>query len=448
MKTTTTILTASCALLINSVASAQDGGTVSREEYNKLKRESDQMKKELAEMRAEMRQVLKQAKTANTGDAQPARRKASTAENSPKLDSLIDQVETLKTQVKETIPGTTKFLLAGYGSAGLTTLQHGGSNFTATFNPIFLWKMSDRLIFEGEMEMELSGDHTETKLEMAQMSYVLNDYMTIGAGKFLNPANYFVERQHMAWVNKLPDKPLAVYDGLMPESNVGVQIRGVIPIGSTKLEYAAFVSNAPTLKTSPDVAGDLTTLGGLQFENNDNQDGHVAVGGHVGFLPIPELEIGYGIQSSSVGPRNSSVHALLHSVDFSYVRDSEVFKGMLALRGQWVWSNVGNYTYDADSSQGFGPLTFDNKRNGGYAQISYRPTKFGNDFVKNLEPVFRYDVLNQSKTPVAYNENRYTIGLNYWLGPSTVLKLAYEIDHKTNNMQSDNAFMVQFATGF
>jgi hypothetical protein len=437
---TTTILTASCALLINSVASAQDGGTVSRAEYNKLK-------KEMAEMRAEMK-ALKQTKTANTGDAQPTRRRASTAENSPKLDSLLEQVETLKTQVKETIPGSTKFLFGGYATAGFTSGQRTGSNFTAQFNPIFLWKMSDRLFFEGEMEMELAGSSTDTKLEMAQISYVVNDYMTLGAGKFLNPANYFVERQHSAWINKLPDKPLAVYDGLMPESNVGVQLRGVIPLGSMKLEYAAFASNAPSLKTMPDVPGDLSTLGTLEYDNFDNQDGHIAVGGHVGFIPVPELEIGYGIQRSSVGPRGSSVHALMHSVDFSYVRDSELFKGMINLRGQWVWSSIGNYVYDADSSLGFGPFAFDNQRSGGYAQIAYRPTKFGNDFVKNLEPVFRYDVLNQDKTPVAYNEHRYTVGLNYWLAPSTVLKVAYEIDHKSNNVQSNNMWMVQFATGF
>src|SRR2546430_10255108 len=50
-------------------------------------------------------------------------------------------------------------------------------------------------------------------------------------------------------VNKLPDKPLAVYDGLFPESEMGAQLRGVIPIGPTKLEYAAFVANAPGLIT-------------------------------------------------------------------------------------------------------------------------------------------------------------------------------------------------------
>jgi hypothetical protein len=37
------------------------------------------------------------------------------------IDELREEVETLKTQVKETFPGTTKFLLTGYGTAGLPT---------------------------------------------------------------------------------------------------------------------------------------------------------------------------------------------------------------------------------------------------------------------------------------------------------------------------------------
>ena len=122
---------------------------------------------------------------------------------------------------------------------------------------------------------------TTTNLEIAQASYLLNDYMTIGAGRFLNPMNYFVERQHMGWVNKFPDKPLAVYDGLLPESDLGVQLRGVIPIGPTKLEYAAFVANAPDLITTFD---DPTAVGMLDFGNTSNRGGHFTVGGHVGFI--------------------------------------------------------------------------------------------------------------------------------------------------------------------
>src|SRR5262249_51786234 len=151
---------------------------------------------------------------------------------------------------------------------------------------------------------------------------------------------------------KLPDRPLAVHDGLLPETVLGIQMRGGIPAGPTKFEYAVYVANAPKLNTD-----DPDALGTLDFDNFHNEDGHVAFGGHLGFFPIPELELGYGIQGSKVGPSNSDVDALLHSVDLNYVRDSKLLKGTLAIRAQWVWSHVGRFTYDEDGALGVGPLT-------------------------------------------------------------------------------------------
>src|SRR5436190_1647935 len=300
-------------------------------------------------------------------------------------------------------------------------------------------------ISEGKLEFEFEDQETTTNLEIAQASYLLNDYMTISVGRFLNPTNFFVERQHMNWVNKLPDKPLAVYDGLLPESELGGQLRGVIPIGPTKLEYVTFVANAPGLITAPD---DFSELGTLDFDNDANFGGHVAVGGHVGFIPIPQVEIGYGIQRSKVGPRDQAVTAVLQSADFNYVQDSTLFKGLINFRAQWVWSHVGNFVYDADGSQGFGPLEFNNNRNGGYVELAYRPTHIDNDYIKNFEGVFRYDRFNQLHTPVGFDEQRWTLGLNYWVTPSAVVKLAYEFDDKNGGARDQDAFMMQAAVGF
>ena len=418
------------------------GGGVSRAEYERLKQEHDAMKQELAEMKSQLSAVTKMQGSI-LSPAPIAAGGKDVVPTGSGLATIQAEVDELKQKARETFPGTTKFLLAGYGAAGFTAQRGHDSFFTASFNPIFLWKLSDRLLFEGEIELELEGSQTSVKLEMAQASYILNDYMTIGFGKFLNPTNYFVERQHMAWVNKLPDKPLAVYDGLTPESLLGAQIRGAIPIGSTVVEYALFGANAPSLVTS----GDRETLGTLQYDNFNNTDGHIAFGGHVGFIPIPQVEIGYGIEHSTVGPRGSGVNANLQSVDLNVVDDSELLKGLLNFRAQWVWSDVGSYTYDADGSQGSGPLSFKNSRNGGYVQLSYRPSRLDN-FCKDLEPVVRFDLQNQRGTPGGYEERRWTVGLDYWLTPSTVFKVAYEWDSKSNGFPGQNAFMLQVATGF
>lgn len=426
---------------------------VSRVEYDKLKAEHEAMKTEHEAMKQELDALKETVKhltaapppSAPSGKAVSEGKQVVAAPPEAASDELRQEVETLKAQVKETFPGTTKFLLAGYGTAAFTARSGEDPFFDAAFNALFLWKMTDRLFFEGEMELEFEDNTTTINLEVAQASYLFNDYMTIGLGRFLNPTNFFVERQHMNWVNKLPDKPLAVYDGLLPESELGAQLRGVIPIGPTKLEYAAFVANAPNLITESD---DFSEVGMLDFDNDTNFGGHVAVGGHVGFIPIPQIEVGYGIQRSKVGPRDQAVENILQSVDFNFVTDSPTLKGLLTARAQWVWSHVGRFVYDPDGEQGFGPLTFNNNRNGGYAQISYRPTRIDSDYLKNLEGVFRYDRFNQLHTPVGFDEQRFTIGLNYWVTPSAVLKLAYEFDDKNGGARDQNAFMMQAAVGF
>ena len=414
--------------------------TLPKQQYERMLTEHQQLMEEMKEMRAFKASI-------------EASRKQSVAqqkETDQALDDIDKQVKAVKVMAKESFPGTSKFLMTGYGSAGFIAQDHGGAkNFTATFNPIFTWKLSDRLFFEGELEAELEGHDTSLALEMAQLSYLVNDYLTVGAGKFLNPVDYFVERQHMGWVNKLPDKPLAVYDGLLAESLLGFQFRGGVPLGSTKISYAVFAANAPELRVDTGSV-DSTDLGTLEFNNFDNIGNHIAVGGRLGFQPMPELEIGYGVQFSDVAPpgHSGSVNSLLQSVDLSYIRDSARLKGVLNLKAQWVWSHVDPYTYDPDEAVG-GPFNFTNNRNGGYAQIAYRPSRVANDFVKNLEPVFRYDRLSQARTLSGVDEVRYTVGLNYWLAPMTVFKVAYEFDHQ-NGPEADrhNATLVQFVTGF
>ena len=414
--------------------------TIPKQQYEKLLEDQKKLMEEMKEMKdfkAKFEAAQKQSATQQK-------------ETDQALDDLEKQVKATKQMAKDSFLGSTKLLMTGYGSAGFINQDRGGDKkFSATFNPIFLWKLSDRLLFEGELEAELEGHDTGIALELAHLSYVVNDYVTLGAGKFLNPMNYFVERQHMGWVNKLPDKPLAVYDGLLAESELGFQIRGGVPVGKSKIGYAFYVANAPELRADTNSV-DATDLGTLEHNNFDNSGKHIAVGGRVGFQPFPELEVGYGFQFSDVAPpgHHGSVNSLLQSVDASYVRDSERLKGLINLKAQWVWSHVDRFTYDPDGTLG-GPFAFRNNRNGGYAQIAYRPTRVANAFVKNLEPVFRYDRLSQARTPTGADEERYTVGLNYWLGPTSVFKLAYEFDHQSGpEADRHNAVLMQFVTGF
>ena len=444
---------------------------VSREEYEKLKSELDEVKAQMAELmknggpkpvaqtgtsKVKRRSPKHKTPEVASGEGPSGEGKSviagGTQQQSDTIKELRDELTKVKETVESTAPGTTKFLLTGFAFGGFETGVGQHATFNAGFSPIFLWKLSDKLFFEGELELGLSDQQTDVNLEYAQLTYLLNDYMTVGIGKFLTPFDQFPARLHAAWINKLPDFPLAFNEdeGLVPFSQVGAQLLGAIPIGPTKLLYNAYVSNGPRLNTNdPDAAGSL------EFDNFTDNDNNKAVGGRIGFLPIPELEVGYsilyeGVHASGASPNHADV--LLQGVDASYAHDIDWLKGGIDLRAEWVWSSVSTLTYDPNGSLGFGPLTFDNERNGGYAQLAYRPYKIKVPIIENLEGVFRYDMLQEpNNAPGAFDEQRWTFGLNYWLGPSTVIKVAYEFGHRTDSgsgRKEVSTFLLQAAMGF
>ncbi len=174
---------------------APSGAYVSRAEYDKLKAEHDAMKKEMDALKKAVRQMANgSAPAAPAEGPNPVVPTAKSTAAQTDVAALQEEVDTLKTQVKETFPGSSKFLMAGYGTAGFNAVSGQDPFFDAAFNALFLFKMTDRLFFEGEMELEFEDEETTINLEVAQASYLLNDYMTIGAGRFLNPMDFFVER--------------------------------------------------------------------------------------------------------------------------------------------------------------------------------------------------------------------------------------------------------------
>jgi hypothetical protein len=417
------ILAASIATLALAGATGNAAEGISREEFQKMQRE-------LAELRQEVK-TLRNTKTA----ASPTR---SAPENAlgRKMTELNGAVDALR-------PGESKFAVTGSLEATFNNTRHSASNFSAAFEPIFLWHINDHLLVEAEVEMELAGGETETKLEYAQIDWSLNDNLTLIAGKFLNPMNVYVERNAPTWIRKLPDNPLGLYDGFLPESNVGLQLRGVYPIGKSHVNFAAYVANAPRLVTD-----DPEALGSLDFENFDSQADAKAYGGRIGLALCPNFEIGYGLQSARArGDGTRSTSTLLQSVDLSSYIDAA--KGRIALLGQYSWSKTGDFTYDEDGSLGVGPYRYGNDRSGGYVQLSYRGKQWDSDFMNHLEFAVRGDF---SKTPSAapggFDERRLTFGIDYWVTSATVFKVAYEIDHRTNGEPNGDGIVLQLSTGF
>lgn len=410
---------------------------VSRAEYEALKKDFEALRSEMAALREERKAAQR------TAHPEAAAQEPTSLE----LERLRLRQDMVEQTLLEARYGESNFHFSGFAFTRFTNVEGSDSSFTAVVAPIILWELSDRLLFETEIEFGLETEDgegkTEVELEYAHASYILNDYVTLGAGKFLTPFGIFGERLHPAWINKLPDGPLAFgHGGLVPMSSLGAYARGGFPIGEATGNYAFYVSNGPSLVTEGH------DVGGLNFENFDDINNNKAFGGRVGFLPLPEVEVGYSFQFADVTPSgfDQQADALLQSIDLSYVTESDLLGGLIDLRFEWVLSDVDDVTFvDEHDGEEF---TFNNERNGGYVQLAFRPTKSDLKLLRDMEFVGRYGWLDlPSGAEESFDQDRWTLGVNYWLNPSTVLKIAFEHTQVDGGNDFDAA-KAMFAIGF
>ena len=433
--------------LAGGATMAQDaspaGNYVTREEYQKLKGQLDTMKQEMDTLRKERAAQQVQLVQANKATQDRMQQE--------ELDKIIDDMQKDIRENRSLLSGlrsgTTRLLIAGDVSAGFTARRGENSTFEATFAPLFLWQINERILFEGALDIavERNGvgeNETATDLTIANMSYLVNNNLAITAGLFVVPFSTYHLHFDPPWINKFPDDPLAFGgNAIAPSSEIGVMGSGGILIGGTRLTYALYVTNGPSVITD-----DPSAAGSLDFDNFTDLNNDKAVGGRVGFLPIPELEVGYSLMRASVNPESftKNVNALLMAGDANYVKELDWLRGTITLRAEWVWSNVEDVTYHPAGSSA---LRFDNDRNGGYATVAYRPTKADSKVIRNLEFAVRYDSLDVSrKAPDGDFEQRWTFGIDYWLAPNAVIKFAYQVDDKDVG-EDQNAFLIQFGLG-
>ena len=358
-------------------------------------------------------------------------------------------------------PSSTQFMIRGYAHTGFEYSDVNGETASTfdggTFAPIFLFKLNDRFMFESELEFTLSGGEFEIGFEYVDMMYIVNDYMTVRAGKFLLPFGTFMERLHPSWINRFSSKPLGFgHGGIAPGSEVGAELRGAFYLGNTKWNYSGYVTNGPALndgEDEPEEAGQL--LFGQLGDNNGNK----AVGGRLGFLPIDDssLEVGASFYSAgdtgSKGSQYEGVGAFLYAFDLSYVKLIAPIAGLIDVKAQYNNTNVDDATY-FDPADG-DTYTFDNSSNAFYVQLSYRPTMIDNKFVKNLELVGRYTELNTPEgSEWESKASQTSFGLNYWLSWRSVIKMAYETGEtvgghdNAGGLTNQKNFSIHWAIGF
>ena len=431
---------------------------VSREEFDKMMKEMTQLRQEVADLKQERAaatqpgnaDVAQLRQEVATLKKQQAENQTDAEERQAETDKLVKEV---LANARANSQGTSKLLITGDASVGFNAQRNSTSTFFAGVAPRFLWKQSDQLQFDAAMDISFNSDNsTAFNLEIASATYLLNDYLVVGAGLFVAPFGAYHRDFDPSWINKLPDDPLVFSDnGLGPGSVLGAFVSGAYPIGPTKVNYAFFVSNGPALSTTSS-----SNAGSLDWDNRTDLNNNKAVGGRVGFLPIPYLDIGYSVLCGQASPGGSNnpdnfpnTNAFMQAVDFNYTRQSDLLLGTISLHGEWIWSHVADATYDPTGAAGFGPLNFNNDRNGGYMQIAYRPSLSSYKILRNFEGIFRYDRLDgPSAAPAGGgHEQRYTTGLDYWLDARSVVKFAYECDDIANAGGSP-AYLFQYGVGF
>lgn len=356
---------------------------------------------------------------------------------------------------------------AGYFDASFINPEGNGEEvFAAKYAPIVHFQYKDWLLFEAEGEFEYeNADSTEknSALEYASLNFFLNDNLAIGVGKYLSPVGQFVQNIHPSWINKLPSAPNGFSGGhgglgATPNADFGIQARGGIATGDkSRLNYAFFVGNGPNLIVEELADGDLF-IEGLELpakfgdENSDK-----TVGGRLGFLPIPNLEVGFSLQKASAafaGVKAADEHAEEeeddhadeeeeeeeddHAASLIRDRDYDVWsmdfyyapKALrnLTLRGEFASTKLGQ-----GASDEYDPLQ--KRWEAWYAQASYL---FGET---KVEAVLRYGDYSPADGD---DRDQWAGGLNYVLSSNSILKCAYEF----YGNQGQDRLIFQYAYGF
>jgi len=212
--------------------------TVAADDMAVMKTRIEALEKELAEMKTLLKQQIQHSATKE------------------ELQAVKKDVEVAKSEQSEWKNYDSRVHLGGYGAVGFSYDDNENDRFNQVqFSPIFHYTFKDLILLESELELEVEEDgETEIALEYMTIDWFINDYVTLLGGKFLSPIGYFRQNLHPTWINTLPTVPVGFgHDQAAPVADVGMQLRGGIPLGGTMFSnYALFVSNGPILELNED----------------------------------------------------------------------------------------------------------------------------------------------------------------------------------------------------
>ena len=325
--------------------------------------------------------------------------------------------------------------ISGYASVDYISADNEPAVFVANFNPMFHFLYDNKVLWEAELEVEVDENgETQLGLEYTTVDLFLNDKLTLVAGKFLSPLGNFRQNLHPSWINKLPFAPPGFgHDGAAPVSEIGIQLRGVAPVGSSgKIVYAAYVGNGPKIE------GDDGEIHAVEAEGfASDPDDEKVFGGRIGFLPFAGLELGISSAFGDVAVIEND------GVDFEGdpTRDYSVFGfdasyrwKNLDLRGEFMSQEVDDNELSIAPEGG--------KWETWYAQGAY---KFGQQ--GKWEGVVRYTDFTSPHADDS--QEQWAFGINYLLSPSAMIKFGYESNKgEAGEITDDDRWVAQIAYGY
>jgi hypothetical protein len=344
-----------------------------------------------------------------------------------------------------------------------------------------LFQISDRFLFESEFEFELEEGVTSTALEYAQVDVSLSNNFVAVAGKFLLPFNTFSERVHPTWINPFASKPplygghgsVGPADPLLPVlSDVGIQLRGVYPLGGfSSITAEVFLTQGPNLvveehdESEPElakaisksgVAGALSGLGGggeeeedfpnvtigSNFEDNNTDK---MIGGRIGYGIAPYFEVNFSAMSGAYDDagelRFSALGVHLESRYRKFTFHTELIRTYLEFV-EHDEEGAGKILSEDALGKRNEEAVETLMRSGYYAQLGYRISKW--------QPMIRWtQILNGEVdgADVMAGGDQLALGVVHFLEPSLALKLEYLINKEEHEIEN-NRIAVQLAFGF
>ncbi len=435
-----------------------------------LARKYDALKAQMAQMAQQMAAMQKQMAAMKQQQAQQSAAEAKMTEAATKAQvrRLYKRVMRESERISELNPGNIRVLVAGDANVQFIHKAGSASTFYADASPLIQVRVDKRIFINTGFDFYTANgaaggaaasstslsnpgtpadtattSTTVTGVDMgaANLNYELNDYLTLGGGLISSPIGGVVGIFNPApWNRWMVDGSLE--DNLLPPNELGVWTRGGVPMPDKLgyLTYFLFVSNGPQLVST---AGTPNTLS--YSNNNPAAQNGKTVGGRVSYLPIPNVEFGYSFEWARPSPDGAlqTANSLVQAIDCNLYYVNKKIDGLARFRGGWTWDQVDQG--GVDGAADLGSLS-----NGGQLEAAYQPSMCGIKYLDKTMVALRYDYIHGPASVAnsgALQEQRWSVGLDYWLHSNAVLKLEYEFDNLSGGDHGNDALFMQFAVG-